>query len=328
MTSLGKISVKYMLTLSVLLSSCILFSSICLALDIRVRESLEIDGDTVYLGDLAEFYPADDSRVEKFKAIKISTSPSPGALRQINSDLILYKISHLVNAEKDVNLSLPETISIKRTAQILDSEALENIFRDYVLDNAPWESDQIVFEDINAPESIALPKGDLVWEIDEKQNRNFIGNFSLMIDLMVDGDSLRKIIVSGKISVVREVVRAVRNINRGDIISAEDIVVVSEKRTRDKKSLVASKKELIGKRATRRIQADQMIQAGMVEVPPAVEKGDRVVIKAENKNLLITALGEALEEGSIGEYIRVMNISSGREIIAMVTRTDLVEVQF
>ena len=60
----------------------------------------------------------------------------------------------------------------------------------------------------------------------------------------------------------------------------------------------------------------------------AAEKGGRVVIKAENKNLLITAMGKAMEKGCIGDYIRVMNISSGKEIIAMVKRTDLVEVQF
>ena len=66
----------------------------------------------------------------------------------------------------------------------------------------------------------------------------------------------------------------------------------------------------------------------MFEVPPAVEKGDRVVIKAENNELLITASGKALEEGCVGDQIRVLNVSSGREIIATITTTDLVEVKF
>lgn len=328
MIILRKKSIKIFLILSMFLASCMLFSSICFALEIKVKDRLEIDGEMVYLGDIATFYPSDDSRVEKFKAIRITASPSPDTSRRINNDLILYKIGHLINAETDINLSVPETILIERTAQVIESETLEKIFEDYVLDNAPWERDQVIIDKIMVPASIALPKGELTWDIDEKQNRNFIGNFSLMIDFKIDGDSLRKIIVSGKLSVVREVVKAAGNINRGDIITSEDIILVSEKMRNYKKSLISSTKELIGKRATRRIQADQLIKTGMFEVPPAVEKGDRVVIKAENNDLLITARGKALEEGCVGDHIRVMNVSSGREIIAMVKRTDLVEVQF
>lgn len=323
-----KLSIKILLILNILLISSMLISSICFALEIKVIDRLEIDGDMVYFGDLATFYPADDSRVEKLKTVKITASPAPASSRRIKSDLILYNISSLINSEKDIKLSIPDNITIVRSARIIDRDTLEEIFRDYVMDNAPWESDRIFIERINAPESVALPKGNLDWEIDEKQNRNFIGNFSIMVDFKVDGASQRKIIVSGKLSVIREVVKAVRNINRGDIITAEDIALVSEKTKHFKKSLITDKKNIVGKRATRRIQVDKPIQAGMFEVPPAVEKGDRVVIKAENNELLITALGKALEEGCVGDQIRVMNISSGREIMAKVISTELVEVYF
>jgi flagella basal body P-ring formation protein FlgA len=149
-----------------------------------------------------------------------------------------------------------------------------------------------------------------------------------LIDFRIDGDSLRKIIVSGKISIFKDVVKAARNINRGDIITSEDIALVSEKIKHARKDFVTNTKEVIGKKATRRIQADQTIKNGMFEVPPAVEKGDRVVIKAENNELLITATGKALEKGCVGDQIRVVNISSGREITGTVKGIELVAVQF
>ncbi|MGD9156956.1 MAG: flagellar basal body P-ring formation chaperone FlgA [Desulfobacteraceae bacterium] len=328
MTNQNSVHIKSLLILKIFMVLCIIFSSTCFALEINVKDRLEIDGGMVHLGDIATFHPANDSRVSKLKSIEITASPSPATFRRLNRDLVMYKVEHLINAEKDIRLSVPETITVERTAQIIKAEIIEEIFRDYVLDNAPWERDRIVIERINSPASIALPKGDLDWEIDEKQNRNFIGNFSLMIDFRVNGDSLRKTIVSGKISVIREVVKAARDIRSGEIISAGDITLVSEKMKYSKRGIVTSKKDVTGKRATRRIQADQMIKAGMFEVPPAVEKGDRVIIKAENNQLLITASGKALEEGCVGDQIRVMNISSGREIIATVRRTDLVEVRF
>lgn len=328
MTSLKKISIKYFLILIVFLISGVFTLSICSALEIKVKETLEIDGDTVYLGDIATFHPANDSRVSELKAIKVTSSPAPDRSRTIKSDLIQNNIAYSINSDEDINVTIPDSIFIKRTAQIIDKETLEAIFKDYILDNAPWDSDQIVFERINTPSSIALPKGDLDFEIDEKQNQDFIGNFTILVDFKVEGDSRRKIIISGRVSVIKEVVKASRNINRGDIITAEDIVLVSEKCKHSSKNPFTNTNDIIGKRATRRIQADQVIQTGMFESPPAVEKGGRVVIKAENNNLLITAMGKALEEGCVGDYIRVMNVSSGKEIIAMVKRTDLVEVQF
>ncbi len=328
MTSPRKISIINLLILIVFLAQVIFFSSICSALEIRVKNRLQIDGDMVYLGDIATFHPADDSRVKNFKAIEITSSPAPDSLRTIKKDFILYKASNLINSEKDITLRVPDIITIERTAQVIGEETLKEIFHDFIMDNAPWDRDQIVIDRINSPPPIALPTGELDWEIDVKQNNNFIGNFSIMIDFMVDGESLRKIIVSGKISVFKEVVKAARNIDRGDIITSHDITLASEKIKYNRNNLITSPKEIIGKRATRRIQADQSIKTGMFEVPPAVEKGDRVVIKAESNELLITASGKALEEGCVGDQIRVMNISSGREIIATVRRTDLVEVRF
>ena len=328
MTSLKKLSIKYFMVLIAFLVSGIFISSTCSALEIKVKDTLEIDGDTVYLGDIATFHPANDCRVSELKAIKVTASPAPDRSRTIKSDLIQNNIAYSIKSDEDINITIPDSIFIKRTARIIDKEAFEAIFKDYILDNAPWESDQIVFERINTPASVALPKGDLDLEIDEKHNKDFIGNLSILVDFKVDGDSQRKILISGRISVIKEVLKASSNINRGDIITAEDIVLVSEKCKHSRKNPITNTNDIIGKRATRRIQADQVIQTGMFEVPPAVEKGGRVVIKAENNNLLITAMGKALEEGCVGDYIRVMNVSSGREIIAMVKRTDLVEVQF
>lgn len=328
MTSQNKTSVRLFSILCIVIAVFVVFPSTCFSLEIKVKDRAEIDGDTVHLGDIARFRPADDIRVDRLKAIEVSVSPAPDTFRRISRDLIMYRIAGSINGDRDITLSIPETMIVERAAQIVTGDTIEKIFNDYVMNNAPWERDQIVIERINAPESIALPKGKLSWDIDEKQNNNFTGNFSIMIDFRVDDDSLRKIIVSGKLSVIRDIVKAARNINSGDIITSEDVILVSEKRKYFRKSLITDTNAVLGKRATRRIQADQPIQTGMFEVPPAVEKGDRVVIKAENNQVLITASGKALEEGCVGDQIRVRNTSSGREIVATVKRSDLVEVIF
>jgi flagella basal body P-ring formation protein FlgA len=312
----------------ILFTSCILFSSLCLSLEINVKEKALIKGETVCLGDIATFQPADDIRVDRLRVIEISASPAPDTVRKIEKELIMYRVAHLINGDKDITLNMPESITIERDSQVISGKTLEKIFTDYVLDNSPWDQDQIVIEKINTPSSIAFSKGKLDWEITEKQNNNFLGNISITIDFYLDGESQRKIVLSGKVGIIKDVVKAVRSINSGEIISSKDITLVSEKGKNLNKNSITNIEDVIGKRATRRIQTDQTIQNSMVMVPPAIEKGAQVIIRAENDTLVITASGKALEEGCVGDQIRVMNIASGKEIIATVKRFDLVQVQF
>jgi flagellar basal body P-ring formation protein FlgA len=312
----------------ILFVSCILFSSLCLSLEINVKEKALIDGETISLGDIAHFQPSDDIRVDRLRAIEISASPAPDTIRKIEKELIMYRVANLIKGDKDITLNMPESIMVERDSQVISGKTLEKIFTDYVLENSPWDQDQVVIEKINTPSSIAFPKGKLDWEITEKQNNNSSGNLSITVDFYLDGESQRKIVISGKVGIIREVIKATRNINSGEIISSKDITLVSEKGKNNNKGSITSMEDIIGKKATRRIQADQTIQNSMVMVPPAIEKGAQVIIRAENDELVITASGKALEDGSVGDQIRVINIASGKEIIATVKRSDLVQVQF
>ncbi len=318
-------SVKYPLTLFI---ACMLLSSLCFSLEIKVKNTAKINGETVSLGDIASFQPSDDIRVDRLKAIEISASPAPDTIRKIEKELIMYRVAALIKGDRDITINMPESIMVERDSQVISGKTLEKIFTNYVLENSPWDQDQVVFENINTPSSIAFPMGKLDWEITEKQNNNFSGNLSITVEFYLDGESQRKIVLSGKLGIIKDVVKAARTINKGEIISSKDIILVTEKGKNNNKNSITSIEDIIGKRAIRRIQADQLICDSMVMVPPAIEKGARIMIKAENDDLIITASGKALEEGGLGDQIRVMNIVSGKEIIATVKRSDLVVVQF
>jgi flagella basal body P-ring formation protein FlgA len=66
----------------------------------------------------------------------------------------------------------------------------------------------------------------------------------------------------------------------------------------------------------------------MVEEPPVVQKGSKVMIKAESDRILITTIGRALEDGRNGDLVKVVNVNSGKEIVARVKGPELVVVSF
>ncbi len=320
--------VRILTVFTLVLFAALMFSVPLEALEIVINKRTSINNDIIRLEDIATFNPSSDSRVANLKSIEISVAPRPDADQRISKDLILYKVSPYISNEKDINISVPESLSVYRNAQVLSSDTITQIFTDHIISSSPWETEKISFERITAPESLSFPVGSLDWDVEERLNSNYVGNVTVTINFRVNGELERKVPVSGRISVARDVVRALKRIRSGEIISAEDLVLVTEKCVKFQGNVVTDMNDVVGKRAVRTIQADNNILYGMVEDPPMVQKGDRVIIKAENNEIRITASGQVLEDGRPGELVRVVNINSGKELYATVRRPDLVEVSF
>jgi flagella basal body P-ring formation protein FlgA len=306
----------------------LLFSLPCSALEIVVNDRVNINNDMICLGDIASFSPSDDSRVSLLKGIEISMAPRPNSDQRINKNLLLYKINPHISNESDIRLRVPENLFVHRNAQILSKEMISEIFKDHIISNSPWEKERISFERVTAPDGLAFPIGRLKWEIEERLNNNYIGNITVTIIFQVNGKPERKVPVAGRVSVSRDVVKTLKRIKSGEIISYNDLALVTERCLKFRGNVFTDIKDAVGKRAVRTIQADKKVLMGMIEDPPMVQKGDRVIIKAENREVRITVAGKVLEDGRPGDLIRVVNINSGKELYATVRKPDLVEVSF
>ena len=313
-----------------LISSVILltaFSSVS-ALEITVKPNSIVKGDVICLGDIAQFDPSDDIRVAKLSIIEISASPLPGLDTNVSKDLLIYKINPHISGDKNILVKMPENLVVHRSAQLIKAGRMEEIFMGYIKANSPWVEEDIRFEAVNTPGTIALPEGKLRWDVQDKSNNTFIGNVNLTISFFVDGRLIKKVHVSGKVGVNKEIIKAAVKIDRGRIITEEDITLVKEEILHYRKNTIINKEDVIGKMALRTIQADQTILSNMLETPPLVKKGDKIIIKAENSELKVTTAGEALQDGQKGEQVEVLNIQSGRKILAVVSGSGIVEVFF
>jgi flagella basal body P-ring formation protein FlgA len=298
------------------------------ALEVRVKETVSVRNETVFLGDVASFTPINDERVIELSSIKVASSPPPGKALVLNSRYLVYKLASAVSKKDNIKIKLPENLVVKREAQIFNVEKQKNIFKEYVLANAPWPNDSIRFERINVPGPLMLPHGKLEWEIKNRGNFNFIGDLALVVKFSVEGRVFRTVSISGRISIEKRVVKTARSIRRGDLIDRNDLVVVSERSIRARKGIFTEPDVAIGKIATRHIPTGALLEENMLKSSPIVKKGKRVIIKAENNEIRITTFGKALEDGTRGEQVKVINISSGKEIFATVSGPGRVKVSF
>ena len=83
-----------------------------------------------------------------------------------------------------------------------------------------------------------------------------------------------------------------------------------------------------GKIATRHIPAETVIRPGLVrDAKPAllVRRNQTVLMRVQGFGFVVTAIGQALQDGHCGQYIRVRNVDTRRIVTAKVTFDGTVE---
>ena len=119
------------------------------------------------------------------------------------------------------------------------------------------------------------------------------------------------------------VIVTTQSINKGELITAESITTEFKPKHFVRASNLHTKSLLIGSRSKRILRAG--VALGLQHIC-MVCKGDNVTIYAKTRSLTIKTTGVALQDGNVGEQIRVKNQKSGKTISARVKDIESVEV--
>ena len=146
------------------------------------------------------------------------------------------------------------------------------------------------------------------------------------IRVRCDSQAPWTIFVPGHVNVYREVATALRSLPRNSIVQAADVQLSERDISSLRQGYILNLENVIGQKITRPIQPNQIISANYLKAAAAINKGDQVVISARANSMYVRMPGTALEEGAIGQQIRVRNVRSQRVVHARVTGPGQVEV--
>lgn len=118
----------------------------------------------------------------------------------------------------------------------------------------------------------------------------------------------------------------VRRIRPGEIIEAADLTTMRLSLERAGSGFISSPDALIGLSPRRQIPAGRLIQVGSVGAPIVVQRNRPVTLVYEDGALILAARGRALQEGGVGDIVRVMNIASSTVVTGTVTGAETVSV--
>lgn len=135
----------------------------------------------------------------------------------------------------------------------------------------------------------------------------------------------QKVALTGRITAMVKV--PVLNTQRGvgETIEPSDIAWMEIEESALGAKPITNADQLIGKQAERLITPQTVIQSSMVKLPIIVRKNSLVTITYESGSMLITNQVRALENGAMGDVVRVQNSQSNRVVDAVVVGPDNVK---
>jgi flagella basal body P-ring formation protein FlgA len=177
-------------------------------------------------------------------------------------------------------------------------------------------------------EVVEVPRGMLHLEIGDWSGGGRTGRRAFRVEVFVNRKFVKTINVVGEVKAQAEVATPLRWLKPKEVVTAEDLALVVVDVPSLTHDFYLNLEEVVGKQVVRPLPPRLPIKKVMLDYPPVIQKGDRVMIEVRSRGLLVQTIGLAKAAGKTGETIPVQNQSSGREVLGTVVAAGIVEVGF
>ncbi len=291
---------------------------------INIRAHASVQSEMTYLGDIAEISVPGFFK-DDVAAMEICRSPRPGEIkvlerRQIES---VFRTSRGI-LEKAV-IQIPDRVYIKQDSQELTQEMVLQQLEDWVA--GQMGEKEVALDKTRVSGLEVYPAGELtlVFSGDLPEQG---GRLSITADVMIEEKSCDRLRIYGWLDVFEDILCAAQDIARGQELTASDGISCRMNLSRLRGNHAAELSDISGKEAKTGFKKGDAIRLDLLEIPPVIQKGDRVRIIVEKENLVIAATGISRENGYMDDVIQVENTSSGKLIRGFVKGRSIVQVAY
>ena len=215
-----------------------------------------------------------------------------------------------------------------RPGQALEPAEMARILENHLLKMIQNPNRKVTIAEFRNYDKVIVPRENLSCQVLVPEKAIQGGNISGMMVFFAKGQEIKKIRISARVEIYADVIVARHFLKKHQELQAVDIQTANKNIAVLPPDFVTEEKEVLGKRITLSVNNQEVLRLSMLETPPLVNKGDVVVLQIENDQFKITALGEVKETGRKGDRIKLVNLSSKREVYGTVLDATTVKVDF
>ena len=290
---------------------------------VQGRADAIVTDKTIRFGDIAQIDSPnvqDDEAIIHLKKISVGQSPKAGDSLMLDGSTVLERLRDEGVRLDSIRYSLPRQISITRAFREVKMDELERALNSFLSQG----DKHVDVKQLVVDQPIRVPTDSLGLEVVALQTtkpghmgvdyKSIAGSDEVRFQLRAIADEWRLMPVAS------------RPLAKGMVVSAHDVQLYKVNGTSVSRDSVENLGDIVGRSLTRDIGQGEMFKAGAVVVPPVITSGSRVTIVFRQNRLEVTATGVALENGGMGQEIRVRNDSSKKIVTGKVMDPGLVLV--
>lgn len=169
-------------------------------------------------------------------------------------------------------------------------------------------------------------EGEAQIRVRRASSRPLRGPSVLRVGVDVGGKTQRTMSVTADVRILRPVLVASHMLRRGEEIAPESFELVERDVTKVRGKYYVDAHMLQGLQARRTLSMGDMITDQHLQKIPVVKRGDAIQLVARAGRMSMSAAGEALQDGGVGDRIRVKNSDSGKVIYGHVLDGGVIQV--
>lgn len=214
------------------------------------------------------------------------------------------------------------------SSRIIPESTFREAYIQFICSRLEKKKDDIILSRFTVSGNKPLPAGKVSLRLFNKGREEFSGYVRLIAIVSINNIPKTEVKLSGWVDVFDSVVCASHNLNKGNIINAEDIYLERKNISRLNSEAFKDMDQAIGLMVKHDIKENECLKEWMLKKTPLVDKGDMVTILAEHGSIRVTAPGRILEKGYKGDYVSVQNVMSKKSVYAKIINDSTVVVDF
>jgi len=312
-----------------LLQMCLLVSSTFAAgITIVMTPEVSIDGAFMTLGQLADISGDDDIVIKKMQQFQVGNAPLPGKSVVLTKELLIMRLGNIGANLNDIVWQMPETVTVTTRSQSIRGQILLDKAITAIEERAgrSVSSGELSIAPIGSVQDAIIPTGDIVLTSDFPYGIRYNSPTAITIAVHVNGQIVSKINLRFEVKLYQQVVVTMSQISPGELFTTDNLRYMRMDIGRLGLGFFTDKSKLQELIARRLLAPGIVVTEAMVKKPVLIHRGSMVTILARIGSMEVIATGQAMQDGSEGQLIRVQNINSNKIILGKVVDGSTVQV--
>jgi len=293
-------------------------------LQVHLPREVTVQGNLLTLGQVS-VVRGDPALVAAAAQIGLGQLSMPGQKAVLDRPTILSRLASQGISAQQVRLTGAEAVTVRRFQKIISTEEFIEAGKTFLRQHPPGPAISAMIPTVK-PKDLILPGQVADLQVTPRYMRTAArGHVTVQITVAGDGKECGVREIPFRLKYQGHRVVTVKEIPEGTALTAENVKIETIESDQPEP---ANWKPPYGLVAVRTLAAETEIRGEMTSAaqsPVVVLRNEAVVIRIQRPELVVTAMGIALQEARAGEYVKVRNADSSRVVLCKVNPDGTVE---